>query len=205
MDPVDPVDRVASDETVRVFFAVELAAALREEAGWAADALRERVGSAVGLEVRWTRPEAWHVTLRFLGDIATSRLGELLAAAGEALVALAPFELRLGAGIAFPPRRARVLALDLVPHAPLAAAAAALERVVVGCGFEAEKRAFEPHLTLGRVKRGSLRAREIPGVAAAGAAVQSVRDVVLLRSELHRAGARYTPLGRIAFGGSDHP
>lgn len=200
-----PVDRVASDERVRVFFALELAAALREEAGRAADALRERVGAAAGLDVRWTRPEAWHVTLRFLGDIATSRLGELLAAAGEALVALAPFELRLGEGIAFPPRRARVLALDLVPHAPLVAAAAALERVAVDCGFEAEKRAFAPHLTLGRVRRGNLRAGEIPAVAAAGRAVQSVREVALLRSELQRTGARYTPLGRIAFGGNDHP
>ena len=82
---------MAGDAVVRVFFAVELTAALREEARCAADALRDRVGaeSSSGsnseLEVRWTRSEGWHVTLRFLGDIAASRLGELLAAAGEAL------------------------------------------------------------------------------------------------------------------------
>ena len=144
VDPVDPVDRVASDETVRVFFALELAAALREAARCAADALRERVGSPRGLEVRWTRSEGWHVTLRFLGDIAASRLGELLAAAGESLTGLAPFELRLGAGLALPPRRVRVLALEVIPHEPLVAVAAALERVAVACGFEPEGRAFAP-------------------------------------------------------------
>jgi 2'-5' RNA ligase len=205
------VDRVAGDAVVRVFFAVELTAALREEARCAADALRDRVGaeSSSGsnseLEVRWTRSEGWHVTLRFLGDIAASRLGELLAAAGESLTGLAPFELRLGAGLALPPRRVRVLALEVIPHEPLVAVAAALERVAVACGFEPEGRAFAPHLTLGRVKRGRLRASELAKVAATGAAVQTVRDVVLLRSELLRAGARYTPLERIALGANVHP
>jgi 2'-5' RNA ligase len=200
---MNPVDRVASDEVVRAFFAVELSAELRDEARVVADALRTRVGSAA--DVRWTREESWHVTLRFLGQFPAHRLGELLAAAGEAVHVLAPFELRLGAAIAFPPRRARVLALDLVPHPPLAAAAAALEHAATGSGFAAEERAFKPHLTLGRVKSGSLRAREVAELSAAGAAVQTVRDLVLFRSELHPSGARYTPLERIALGGNDHP
>lgn len=196
---------MTSDELLRVFFAVELDAALREEASRVAESLRERVGS--GVDMRWTHEEGWHVTLRFLGNVAASRLGELIASAREAIAGLAPFELRLGAVIAFPPRRVRVLALDLIPHSPLAAAAGALERAAIAYGFESEERAFKPHLTLARVKRGGLRAQEVRAAASAatGASAQAVCDVVLFRSELHRSGAHYTPLERIALGGNVHP
>jgi len=194
---------VASDALVRAFFAVELAAELRREAGDVSSALRSRVEP--GIEVRWTRPEGWHVTLRFLGEFVARRLAELLVAARQSVAGLAPFELRLASAIAFPPRRARVLALDLAPHPPLAQLAGALERVAVTHGFEPETRAFKPHLTLGRVRSGQLGAREIAGVAADGVAVQTVRDIVLFRSELHSSGARYTPLERVVLGSNVHP
>ena len=195
-----------ADASIRAFFAIELEAGLREEAGRVVEALRERIGS--GVRIRWTRAESWHVTLRFLGNLASDRLGELLALARASIAELAPFELALGAVIAFPPRRARVLALDLAPHSPLVALATGLEHAAVACGFEPEARAFKPHLTLGRVERGSLRARELAGSAEAGASVQTVREIVLFRSELHapdHSGARYTPLERIALGANIHP
>jgi len=195
-----------ADASIRAFFAVELETTLREEAGRAAEALRERIDS--GVRIRWTRAESWHVTLRFLGNFASDRLGELIALASPCVAELPPFGLRLGAVIAFPPRRVRVLALDLMPHPPLAAVAAALERAAVACGFEPEERPFKPHLTLGRVERGSLRAREVAGGAATGVGVQAVREVVLFRSELHapgRPGARYTPIERLALDQNVHP
>lgn len=197
---------MAGEEVLRAFFAVELDDVLRREAGQVAAVLRERIGSAV--DVRWTRPEGWHVTLRFLGNVARTSLTGILDGAREALATIAPFELRLGAAIAFPPRRARVLAIDLAPHAPLVDAAGVLEQVAVAAGLEPEARAFRPHLTLGRIRRGGLRARqigELTGLAAAGTAVKPVSEIVLFRSELHRSGARYTPLERIALGSNVHP
>jgi len=205
---------VAGEALVRAFFGIELDAALRREAALAAHDVRERIRPDV--EVRWTRKEGWHVTLRFLGNVAVGRLGDLIAVAREALAAVAPFDLRLGATTAFPSRRARVLALDVMPHAPLAAAAAALDGAAVGCGFASEgfqgsegfeerARVFRPHLTIGRVKRGSLRARDIETGTAAGEASQSVEEIVLFQSELRSSGARYTPLERIALGENDHP
>jgi 2'-5' RNA ligase len=197
-------------ETVRAFFAVGLDAPLRDEAQGATDVLRARIDEAPGPrpDVRWTRVGGRHVTLRFLGPCTASRLGDLIAGARRALVAIAPFELRLAGLLALPPGRPRVLALDLTPQEPLAAIADALERIAVACGFEAERRAFRPHVTLGRIRRGRLAPRQIEDVAAVvetGRNAQVVRDVALLRSELRRSGARYTVLERVALGTNDHP
>jgi 2'-5' RNA ligase len=199
-----------ADGVLRAFFAVELDAGLREEARAAADVLRARIGRTDGArpDIRWTREGGWHVTLRFLGHLSASRLGELIADARRALGVLAPFELQLSGPVAFPPRRPRVLALDVVPREPLAAIAAALERVAIARGFEAERRAFRPHVTLGRIRRGRLAARAIDDLAAlveTGRIAQPVREVALLRSELLRSGARYTMLERIALGTNVHP
>jgi len=62
-----------------------------------------------------------------------------------------------------------------------------------------------PHVTLGRVKQGRLRAGEVEGGSAAGGAAQRVHEIVLFHSERHRSGAYYTPLERIALGGTVEP
>lgn len=78
---------------------------------------------------------------------------------------------------------------------------AKFETDLVSLGFEAAERAFHPHLTLGRVRSAERAERLI-------AELQKDRDrefgrspvteVVLMRSELHRAGSIYTPLERVS-------
>jgi 2'-5' RNA ligase len=157
--------------------------------------LRERPG---GDGVRWVRPEAWHVTLRFLGRIEASRVAPLARRASRELAELRPFALRLGPAELFPtPRRPRVVALGLAPQAPLAELAQALERAVAAEGFAREERPFRAHLTLGRVRERSFPA--VDGIAAAAEEFE-VEEVVLFRSELLPSGARYTPLERVPLG-----
>lgn len=195
--------REIADASLRGFFAVELERTLLEEARRIEDTLRARLAS--GVAVRWTHDEGRHVTLRFLGSFAVERLSELVVTAREALAEAAPFRLHLGSVLAFPARRVRVVAIDPKPHPPLVSAAAALERAAVGCGFEPEARPFRPHVTLGRVKQGRLRAGELEDGPAAGGAAQRVHEIVLFHSERHRSGAQYTPLERIALGGTLEP
>lgn len=212
------------DERVRAFFALELDAGQRAEARTVVAALRDRLGGPGGPDgldaasLRWMRPEGWHVTLRFLGNTPRAQIGEIAREARAALAEHAPFALRLGGVVAFPAHRPRVLALEVAPPAPLAALAAALEKVSVVAGFAPEARRFRPHLTLARARdrRRGLGAgpdveRALGDVSSAPAAastvhcVQTVREAVLLRSETRPDGARYTPLERIALGGADHP
>jgi 2'-5' RNA ligase len=187
-------------ELLRTFFAIEIGDAARRVARDVARRLAREPG---GDAVRWTAPEAYHVTLRFLGPTRPEQVPGLAAAARAATADVAPFALRLGALNGFPePRRARIVVVDLEPAEPVTALAAAVERAVVAEGFAPEERAFHPHLTLGRVKerrrRGPLLDRELDPN---DPAPFDVASVVLFQSTLGRNGSQYTPLERIPLGG----
>jgi 2'-5' RNA ligase len=177
---------------VRAFFAWELPDGAKAALGALA---RELASRPDGHAVRWVRSESYHVTLRFLGNVATERLPELVAAVRGALAGAKPFELALGAPHAFPSaRQPRVVVVTLEPEAELAALAARLEAGVVAAGLPAERRRFRAHLTLGRV-----RSRRLPPLDGATVTLGAlpVAEVVLFQSELGREGSRYTPLARL--------
>jgi 2'-5' RNA ligase len=182
---------------IRAFLAVEIGGSARRAAAVAARRLAREVR---GREVRWARPETYHLTLRFLGEIAEEQVAPLAARVAETVADLAPFDLRLGALTAFPsPRRPRVVAVTVEPEAPLAALARRVEAAVIHAGLPGEDRAFRPHLTLGRV-----RDRAHPDLGAAEPLEASpfrVAEVVLFASDLRTDGAVHTPLERIALGG----
>jgi 2'-5' RNA ligase len=186
--------RIIGNDLLRTFFAVDLGDAARHAAAALARELAEQAG---GDAVRWVRPEAYHVTLRFLGSTPRERIAALVAAVRGETAALAPFELRVGGLEGLPSRRRpRVIALDVEPREPLAELAAAVERGVVAAGFAPEARAFRGHLTLGRVERpGAVRALR----GSCEAAPFPVDSLALFQSE---SGSRYTRLERIALVGS---
>lgn len=179
----------------RAFLASELDARARECAGVVADALRERPG---GDGVSWLRRSAYHITLRFLGDIAPQRVAPLVEGVASEVAPVPPFELRLGALGALPSlRRPRVVMLALEPQAPLEALAKAVERGVARAGFEPESRRFRGHLTLGRVRRAAPPLEDPP---LSKETEFSVDEVVLFRSDLRSSGALHTPLERMPLG-----
>jgi 2'-5' RNA ligase len=79
-----------------------------------------------------------------------------------------------------------------------------LDQRLAAVGFERETRPFEPHLTIGRVKSSHqakalisrAQAYELPALSF------PVREIAVMRSQLHPAGARYTPLARAPLGGA---
>jgi RNA 2',3'-cyclic 3'-phosphodiesterase len=184
--------------TLRAFLAVDVGPAARRSLGAAAERLAREVR---GREVRFVRPESYHLTLRFLGEIEAACAATLARSVAEAVAGVAPFELRLGEVAPFPSvRRPQVIVATVAPEAPLAALAVAVEAAAVRAGFPPEARPFRPHLTLGRV-----RDRAHPAVAAAGPlepAPFRVAEVVLYRSELLPEGALHTPVERMALGGT---
>lgn len=182
--------RADRPDSVRAFFAVDLAEAARRDAERVAQRLRAAPGSG---SVSWVRPENYHATLRFLGSVPTEQLPELGERVRSETSGLAPFALRLTRLRAFPSlRRPRVLALALEPAEPLAALAAAVERACVACGFAPERRPFRAHVTLGRVREGGAPASEL----AIDSAPFSVGGFALFQSRLSPRGSVYTPLER---------
>jgi 2'-5' RNA ligase len=70
----------------------------------------------------------------------------------------------------------------------------ACERAAVAAGFEAETRAFRPHLTLGRWKEPARR----PSLPEVDLGPTSLDTLVLYRSQPGRTGSVYTPIETFA-------
>ena len=140
--------------------------------------------------VRWTTPDQWHVTLRFLGDVPdaevtglTAALEEVARGLGERDAVLGPTTKRLGRGSLVAP----VQGIDDLGTAVIEAMAE--------LGKPAPERPFTGHLTLAR-GRGK---RPVPPSLAGPelAARWRVRSLAIVRSELYPDGARYHDLVRL--------
>lgn len=184
---------------MRLFVAIDPSEEQREELRL----LQQRLsGSLDG--VKWIRPAALHLTLKFLGEQEEDLLTVIIEAMQEAAPVVKPFTLQFGRIGVFPtPRRARIIWAGVTMGAgDLGTMAGSLEAALAKKGFPAEKRSFKAHLTLGRVRR-LLPEKTLQGVLGVEssfttkrAPVQSMR---LYRSRLSSAGAHYTVLKEIFF------
>ena len=106
-----------------------------------------------GLSLRWTSPEAWHLTLQFLGEWPEIRVSGLISALDGAC-RLPSFLLRPGSLDAFPNLESpRVLFLQMTDDGSCARLAGRVRETVqqVWPGGPQDRRDFRAHLTLGRV------------------------------------------------------
>ncbi|MBI4615957.1 MAG: RNA 2',3'-cyclic phosphodiesterase [Planctomycetes bacterium] len=204
--------------TIRAFAAVPLSEDARSRLG----ALVEELAPAASDSVRWVKPEAMHMTLRFLGDTRPEAAADFFRAlAASPALAGGPIELHLAGVTAFPDSdRPRVIvALAREPTGRLAGIAAAAEELARAAGYPREERGFRAHITLGRAKddrrRGARRpprdrsspsgrgdlARALAERASLDLGLSFVSEVVLFRSDLAPGGATYTALDRIPLAG----
>lgn len=137
--------------------------------------------------VRWTRPEQWHVTLRFLGDADPGAVAARLAPAVDGLTAVAA---SMGPACALLGRN-----VLHVPVAGLDSLAAAVAEATADLGRAPRPGPFHGHLTLARARR-PLDLRSLVGRPASSA--WSVCEVTLVSSVTGRSGSRYDVVGRWA-------
>src|SRR5271165_4686941 len=171
-------------------------------AAWPDGAARERLCALeLGREknLRLVGPARWHVTLRFLGDVAEETLGPL----GEALAAGAadfpgPVECRLGPATGWF-TGVRVLQLPASGLDELASAVRAATRAVVPGPGRGEP-PFNGHLTLARAKGrlGPTAQAALAGIPFA--ARFAVGHVDLVASEPSPRGHVYSTLVRATLG-----
>ena len=172
---------------MRLFIALDLPAGVRAElAAWAQ--------AAAPPEVRRVAPDNLHVTLAFLG----TRGGDDAAAVRALLPDLArPLpELRTTGALWLPSRRPGVLTVALEDEATLATLQQELVAALAAAiGFVAERRRFRPHVTVGRVPRGTrIDTREPLAPALSPLAFEAGR-LTLYRSRTSADGAHYERLG----------
>lgn len=186
---------------VRTFIAIDPGKAIRDRI----IALQETLGRA-GSEVKWVEPENLHVTLLFLGEVEMTTVPKVCGAVADATSQHAAFPMTVETAGCFPNlRRPRILwvgvgdgiqevtALHDTLEGPL---------LELGC-YRREERQYTPHITLGRVK--SDRPTDKLATALARQAdwkggETTVREVLVMASELTPQGPIYTVLSRVKLG-----
>jgi RNA 2',3'-cyclic 3'-phosphodiesterase len=175
---------------MRVFIAVDLPNEVRKALHDVQRELEPLTNSA-----RWVAPESIHITLKFVGEIPEKRLEDIDTAVTGLTWKSFTISVR-GVGF-FPGKRSpRVLWAGL--EAPtMQGLAEQLDARMERLGFEKEKRAFRPHVTLARAKDTRLDSTLVT------AATQyeehdfgsfTVDRVFLFMSTLQPAGAVYEKL-----------
>lgn len=148
-----------------------------------------------GADVRWTRTEGLHLTLKFLGQVVPEELDKVKEVMGSIAGRHRSFPLKHSGTGAFPnERNPRVLWVGFAAEPALLELQEDLERGLESAGFPREDRPFKPHLTLGRVN-GPSRTREavqaLSGERPEDWSGMTVRKITLFESRLHPDGAEY--------------
>ena len=193
-------------EQLRLFVAVTLPAEAREAIARLIHALR----AATLTGVRLVDPDGVHLTLKFLGNVDSSRVSVLTDALDAAGEGAAPFALQLGGVGVFPnPRSPRVLWAGVLGDTEsLTALASRVDDTCSTLGFSRERRPFSPHLTLARVRESAsaherqLSASIIKDIALAPTQPFSVQAFHLVRSTLTPSGPIYETVHTIPMAAS---
>lgn len=175
---------------MRAFIAIELPESLKQTLA------RVQRQLECAERVAWVKPANMHLTLRFLGEVAESRIDDLKVCM-ERAAAYSSFELVPKGLGAFPNlHRPRVFWAGIEDKSrSLTELQKRLQAELEQAGFGREDHPFSAHLTLGRVKdSGTRTTQEALRRLDFSAPPFKVAEIVLMRSDLRPQGSLYTRL-----------
>lgn len=159
--------------------------------------------------LRWVDPSGIHLTLAFLGELDDTQLEKAVQATEIAAKQVSPFRYRLDkAGTFGPPRQPRVIWVGIdEPTGTLTRLHQILRGELELHGFQTETRPFSPHLTLSRIKaplqpaeQQTLQRLLAEKTPMPPSPYYEVRQLSVMKSELSRAGAKYSSLQNCPLG-----
>jgi 2'-5' RNA ligase len=177
---------------MRLFVALNLPKKERERIRRSTKKLRE-----TEMPVRWTDEDHYHVTLKFLGEVRRERLEDVTKAVHAVAESTKAFKTKLGGFGAFPSvRQPSVIWLGVGATPELRLLKQDLEWSFGDIGFEAETRAFHPHVTLGRTDErdgaGAFRGLDEVLADLDCRGEVKVNTIELMKSQLSSKGPTYT-------------
>jgi len=134
---------------IRTFICLEIPDSIKDRIADLQNALRR-----IDAQISWVKPENIHLTIRFLGDVPSTKIGLVREAANRAALSVNGFEIEVGGAGCFPSKKnPRVLWVGLASMpASLKRLRNAVEDELAREGFPREEKSFSPHLTIGRVR-----------------------------------------------------
>lgn len=227
--------------TVRCFIAIECPAEIKEEilkiqrelkmaAGAMPDTrpmpIRQRgtpeeknrgwVDGPDRLGIKWVRPAGFHLTLKFLGNVAQEKLSGIVDVVGKVTPPFPGFTVSVGGIGVFPNTRdPRVIWIGVRSAGDdLVRLQEGIEEGLESLGFAREGRSFHPHFTLGRLGSFGKARRQVDSRPDREALVKwiaqneqrecgrfEVKEVLLVKSDLKPGGAVYTPIATVGLEG----
>jgi 2'-5' RNA ligase len=202
---VKPMSEDNPSAFLRLFIALAVPLAVRKEIGRAQSQLQRATRPGV---IRWTRPEQFHVTLKFLGDVPSEQVAAL--EQSVARVCSGFQALRLSAqGIGFFPgaQKPRVIWAGIDDdNGQLSELYRKMDEAVQPFAPAGKPERFAGHITLGRFKPG--RHAAVGGLLERATVLRErhfgdwpAGEVEIVRSELTSTGARHTPLATFPLSG----
>lgn len=192
-------------EHLRLFVAIQIPEQIKANMAAAQAELRRTMPER---GVTWTKPEQFHLTLKFLGQVAAESVFALNRQLAGACQGFSPLHLTAERVGAFPDLHCpRVIWVGLHDKAGiltrLQEAIATASREFSG---ESSADKFTGHATLGRAKRLNRREAQVLSEwlernAEGSFGVWTATEVQLMQSELSSAGARHTCLEHFPFSG----
>ncbi len=180
---------------MRLFLAIDLDDAARAEMSAEQTRLARTLGRS---SLKFVKPDQLHVTLVFLGEIPEDRVTAVCGALETPPLGHPAFDAVFDRIGLFPPHGApRVLWIGAGEGAAeMIALQHQLAARMAALGIDTDRRAFQPHLTLGRWRNARPRDRTaLRDLPAARRAVRlHVDHVTLYHSQLSPSGSTYSPL-----------
>ncbi len=182
----------------RAFIALEIPSQTHKEISIKTAWLQKELGTHL---VRWVSSENIHLTLQFLGDITSAKIEDVSQTLSDLAGRHEKHKIIISGLGTFPNmRRPRVIWIGIQVPETLKALHQDLEAATAKLGFPPEKRSFNPHLTIGRVKQ-HISANKIESIRNAISSTNigfidtvEIESLHLLKSDLKPSGAVYTKL-----------
>lgn len=190
---------VVKKNSVRSFLALELPDDVKSFVATLTKGLKSVMNDA-----RWVSLDGMHLTLKFLGDVPSATIPEVVSALEKPLAIGAPIQLSLKGLGCFPNmRRPRVIWIGVMDtQSVLLRLVEEIEKALLPLGFPKESRLFKAHLTLARLKPGTTNPKGmelIVGQQELGGPTFFVDNAVLFESILKPQGAQYYSIRRFYF------
>ncbi len=186
---------------IRIFIAVDISEEQRSQA----QRLADRLGGN-GDGYRWTEPLNYHLTLHFLGEILETEITDVCRRIKRVAEGFSGFEMSVEGAGAFPAvdRPRTIWAGVERGREQICELQAAVSETMEDMGFPGENRKYQPHLTLGRIKRAGRfdpsMQQSLEKHANFDCGVTFVDEVVVYSSFLDRSGPSYTAVSRSKLG-----
>ncbi len=185
---------------MRTFLCIPIDSSLKAKL----DELSQQAQQRIPVRASWVRPENFHVTVRFLGEIDPMLTIDLEQSCNAVTRDITPFNLPIDRVGAFPaPSRPRVLWVGGEAPSSFRDLLSSLDRELTALGFPSGRPETIAHITLARIK-----GRTDPEIAQTIRSLADLPDwilradrLVLMESRLTAQGAIYSPLFTLPLGG----